>query len=66
MTDPVQAKRMLDAYGVRLVMVGTVERHGAAEKPGYPEAGLAKFQSFLPLIYKNPQVEIYYNPPSVN
>ena len=66
MTDAAAAKKMLDAYGVRLVMVGTVERHGAAEKPGYSAEGLAKFQGFLPLIYKNPQVEIYYNPPSVN
>jgi YYY domain-containing protein len=62
--DPVEAKKYLDAYGVRLVMVGTVERHGVpGRKGGYPPEGLAKFSSFLPLIYKNPEVEIYYNPP---
>ncbi len=65
--DPQLAKKILDAYGVRLVMVGTVERNGVpGRKGGYPPEGLAKFSSFLPLIYKNPQVEIYYNPPSDN
>jgi uncharacterized membrane protein len=64
-TDPKLAKKYLDAYGVRLVMVGTVERNGVpGRKGGYPPEGLLKFSSFLPLIYKNPQVEIYYNPPS--
>jgi uncharacterized membrane protein len=64
--DPVMAKKYLDAYGVRLVMVGTVERNGVpGRKGGYPQAGLDKFPTFLPLIYKNPQVEIYYNPPTV-
>ena len=62
-TDAPLAQKMLDAYGVRLVMVGLNEKHGAAEKPGYLPEGLAKFAGFLPLIYKNPQVEIYYNPP---
>ncbi len=66
-TDTALAKKYLDAYGVRLVMVGTVERNGVpGRKGGYPAEGLAKFQGFLPLIYKNPQVEIYYNPPSKN
>jgi uncharacterized membrane protein len=66
-TDTALAKKYLDAYGVRLVMVGTVERHGVpGRKGGYPAEGLAKFPSFLPLIYKNPEVEIYYNPPSAN
>jgi uncharacterized membrane protein len=66
-TDAGLAKKTLDAYGVRLVIVGMVERFGAAaDRPGYPAAGLAKFSSFLPLIYKNPDVEIYYNPPAVN
>lgn len=65
--DPRLAKRYLDAYGVRLVMVGTVERYGVpGRKGGYPAEGLAKFQGFLPLVYKNPEVEIYYNPPSAN
>ena len=64
-TDSHYAKRMLDAYGIRLVMVGTVERHGVpGRKGGYPAEGLSKFQGFLPLIYKNAEVEIYYNPPS--
>jgi uncharacterized membrane protein len=59
------AKKYLDAYGVRLVMVGTVERNGVpGRKGGYPQAGLDKFSTFLPLIYKNPEVEIYYNPPT--
>ena len=65
--DPLLAKKYLDAYGVRLVMVGTVERNGVpGRKGGYPAEGLAKFSSFLPLIYRNPQVEIYYNPPPTN
>jgi len=65
-TDPVLAKQYLDAYGVRLVMVGTVERNGVpGRKGGYPQEGLDKFSTFLPLIYKNPQVEIYYNAPTV-
>ncbi len=60
------AKKTLDAYGVRLVMVGTVERNGIpGQKTGYPQEGLDKFSKFLPLIYKNPGVEIYYNPPAV-
>lgn len=64
-TDVNLAKKYLDAYGVRLVMVGTVERNGVpGRKGGYPPEGLAKFSSFLPLIYKNPEVEIYYNPPT--
>ena len=58
------AKKTLDAYGVRLVMVGTLERNGVpGQKGGYPPEGLDKFAKFLPLIYKNPGVEIYYNPP---
>ena len=65
-TDTQLAKKYLDAYGVRLVMIGTVERNGVpGRKHGYPPEGLAKFSSFLPLIYKNPEVEIYYNPPDV-
>jgi YYY domain-containing protein len=65
-TDVALAKKYLDAYGVRLVMIGTVERNGVpGRKGGYPQAGLDKFPTFLPLIYKNPQVEIYYNPPAV-
>jgi uncharacterized membrane protein len=68
-TDINLAKKTLDAYGVRLVMVGTVEREGVpggGRKKGYPPEGLAKFPQFLPLIYKNPGVEIYYNPPPVS
>ncbi|HEY5039998.1 MAG TPA: hypothetical protein VIJ93_13095, partial [bacterium] len=66
-TDVQLAKKYLDAYGVRLVMIGTVERNGVpGRKGGYPPEGLAKFSAFLPLIYKNPQVEIYYNPPPAN
>jgi uncharacterized membrane protein len=65
--DPQLAKKYLDTYGIRLVMVGTVERGGVpGRKGGYPPEGLAKFPGFLPLIYKNPQVEIYYNPPPTN
>jgi hypothetical protein len=63
-TDIAQAKKALDDHGVRLIMVGSVERHGAPGVRGpYPPEGLAKFAKFLPLIYKNPEVEIYYNPP---
>jgi len=65
-TDVQVVKKTLDAYGVRLVMVGMLERSGVpGRRGGYPPEGLAKFSSFLPLIYKNPQVEIYYNPPPV-
>ncbi len=64
-TDVSLAKKYLDAYGVRLVMIGTVERNGVpGRKGGYPQAGLDKFSTFLPLIYKNPEVEIYYNSPT--
>jgi uncharacterized membrane protein len=63
-TDIGLAKKTLDAYGVRLVVVGSVERLGVpGQSAGYPQAGLDKFSQFLPLIYKNPGVEIYYNPP---
>lgn len=65
--DPLYVKKVLDAYGVRLVMVGSLERRGVpGRKGGYPPEGLAKFSTFLPLIYKNPGVEIYYNPPAEN
>jgi uncharacterized membrane protein len=64
-TDPAEAKKVLDAYGVRLVVVGPLERNGVpGRKGGYPREGLEKFKDFLPLVYRNPQVEIYYNPPS--
>ena len=63
-TDVNTAKDYLDSYGVRLVMVGTVERNGVpGRKRGYPPEGLDKFKDFLPLIYKNPGVEIYYHAP---
>ncbi len=63
-TDPALAKSTMDAYGVRLVMVGSLERNGVpGQRGGYPPDGLSKFGQFLPLIYKNPGVEIYYNPP---
>jgi uncharacterized membrane protein len=70
-TDASLAKKYLDAYGVRLVMVGMAEKYGPHEMKNspnrnYPAEGLSKFSGFLPLIYKNPEVEIYYNPPSVN
>ena len=66
-TDPQEAKKVLDAHGVHLVVVGPLERQGVpGRKGGYPAEGLEKFRGFLPLIYKNPQVEIYYNPPSEN
>jgi hypothetical protein len=62
--DLALAKKTLDAYGVRLVMVGSLERNGVpGQRGGYPPEGLNKFAQFLPLIYKNPGVEIYYNPP---
>jgi len=67
--DSSLAKKYLDAYGVRLVIVGMAEKYGPHLNKNYPvknypTEGLAKFASFLPLIYKNPEVEIYYNPPS--
>ena len=58
------AKSLLDAYGVRLVVIGPLERGEADPRKRYDADGLAKFSTFLPLIYKNPQVEIYYNPPA--
>jgi uncharacterized membrane protein len=64
--DPALAKNTMDAYGVRLVLVGSLERNGVpGQRGGYPPEGLSKFGQFLPLIYKNPGVEIYYNPPPV-
>ncbi|MGH7739883.1 MAG: DUF2298 domain-containing protein [bacterium] len=57
------AKSLLDAYGVRLVVVGPLERGETDPRKHYDPEGLAKFSTFLPLIYKNPEVEIYYNPP---
>ncbi|HVM33401.1 MAG TPA: DUF2298 domain-containing protein [bacterium] len=58
------AKSLMDAYGVRLVVIGPLERGEADARKHYDDAGLAKFSTFLPLIYKNPKVEIYYNPPA--
>ena len=46
-TDPAYVKKVLDAYGVRLVMVGSLERSGVpGRKGGYPPEGLAKFLLF--------------------
>jgi hypothetical protein len=58
------AKNLMDAYGVRLVVIGPLERGEADPRKRYDPDGLAKFSTFLPLIYKNPKVEIYYNPPA--
>jgi hypothetical protein len=57
---------LLDAEGVRLVIVGPLEKGEADTRKQYDAEGLAKFSTFLPLIYKNPKVEIYYNPPPGN
>jgi uncharacterized membrane protein len=62
-TDKVRAKRLLDAYGVRLVVVGPLEKGMLDPQKKYSEEGLAKFDGWLPLIYKNPEVSIYYNAP---
>lgn len=62
-TDRDRAKRLMDAYGVRLVVVGPLERGLLDPQKRYPAEGLDKFEGWLPLLYKNPQVSIYYNPP---
>ncbi len=63
-TDKERVKRLLDSYGVRLVVVGTLERRGVpGRKGGYPAEGLAKFEGWLPILYQNPGVTIYYNAP---
>ncbi len=58
------AKNLMDAYGVRLIVIGPLERGEEDPRKRYDPDGLAKFSTFLPLIYKNPKVEIYYNPPA--
>jgi uncharacterized membrane protein len=62
-TDVDYAKRLMDAYGVRLVMVGPLERGRLDARRSYTQQGLDKFKGWLPLLYQNPGVEIFYNPP---
>jgi uncharacterized membrane protein len=62
-TDKDRAKRLMDAYGVRLVVVGPLEKGALDPQKHYDTDGLAKFEGWLPLIYKNPGVSIYYNSP---
>jgi len=55
-TDPTAATAFLNRYGVRFVIVGTVER------AYYPRPGLAKFDqmtSHLEPVYKNAATTIY-------
>jgi uncharacterized membrane protein len=63
-TDRERAKSLLDAYGVRLVVVGPLEKGMLDPQKHYAAEGLAKFDGWLPLVYKNPGVSIYYNSPS--
>ncbi len=62
-TDRDHAKRLMDAFGVRLVMVGPLERGKLDHRKSFSADGLAKFEGWLPLVYRNPGVEVYYNPP---
>ena len=62
--DRERAKSLLDAYGVRLVVVGPLEKGMLDPQKRYAAEGLSKFDGWLPLVYKNPGVSIYYNSPS--
>jgi hypothetical protein len=59
-TDPAEATRILDRYGIEYVYVGTFERDGyvvgGVGTPcdaggGYPTAGLAKFAGMLEQVF---------------
>ena len=55
-TDVEQAKAILVRYGVDYVYVGAFERQK------YGEGGLAKFDSFLEVAYRNDSVTVYRTP----
>ena len=55
-TDVEQAKAILAKYGVDYVYVGAFERQK------YGEGGLAKFDSFLEVAYRNDSVTVYRTP----
>ena len=57
-TDVEEAKAVLARYGVEYVYVGGVERER------YGDGGLAKFDSFLKVVYRNNSVTIYEVPDS--
>ena len=62
--DRERARQLLRAYGVNLIVVGPLERGILDSRKGYSPAGLAKFEGWLPVIYKNPGVSIYYFDPA--
>jgi YYY domain-containing protein len=52
-TDPAEAERLLEQYDAEYVYVGWLER----EK--YGDAGLAKFDDFMDVVFQNSEVTIY-------
>jgi len=62
--DRERARQLLRAYGVNLIVVGPLERGILDSRKGYSPAGLAKFEGWLQVIYKNPGVSIYYFDPA--
>ncbi|MBN1179993.1 MAG: hypothetical protein JXD18_12335 [Anaerolineae bacterium] len=48
-----EALTLIDQYGIRYIYVGPVERNR------YPAAGLAKFASFMDVVYDSGEVTIY-------
>jgi len=62
-TDKERAQELMDSYGVRLIVVGPLEKGALDPQKRYDAEGLAKFEGWLPTIYKNPGVTIYYNAP---
>jgi uncharacterized membrane protein len=58
-TSPGEAKEVLEKYDVEYVYVGYLE------KEAYGEAGLAKFVTFMEVVYQNDSVTIYQMPREV-
>jgi len=52
-TDEEEARAILDKYGIHFVFVGSLERET------YPEEGLAKFDSMLPVAYQDAGATVY-------
>jgi YYY domain-containing protein len=52
-TDEEEARAILDKYGIHFVFVGSLERET------YPEEGLAKFESMLPVAYQDAGATVY-------
>jgi uncharacterized membrane protein len=52
-TDEVEARAILDKYGIDFVFVGSLERQS------YPEEGLVKFERMLPVAYQDADAAVY-------